>query len=423
MNTIEVRTKRKDRNFFYSPLIILLAIFLNQSNVIFGTNISFSDTFLILVLLYLIYKKDLSVPLIPLLFFMLLSITTVFTATFVTPWKYNFSYDIVSIIRNWLKLFVTLLYLILGYNLMRKKDINIIYKYYSIAALVIGFIGIVFSLINIGIMRDTLFYGGFRFRGFMNDPNYFAIIMVTGLAYLIRSKDKSLLLKYIFGFIVFISVSISGSKTGIIVLGLYILFVFAEYMFKSVSSRQSVIKKIFVLLVILLLFLFSIQMFNSFIERVAEIFPIFSRINVLFTNFNAAVNAQGSGRGEAWSTAYKIIKKSPIIGIGIGTYGNVGYLIAGSNIIAHNTFLQLLAEWGTPLTVLFFSYLIAVLIKSKCSTNSENDENLISRDVIIILLFGSMAVSLNNVRILWLSLGSLIYYLKERRAIACIKSK
>lgn len=409
-----MRNNRKinKKNSVFSLLIVLFAILLNQSNVMFGVNISFSDILIMLILVSLIFSKRLSIPHVPLMFFIFISISVIFTASVIAPEKYNYYYDISSIMKNWIKLLVSFLYLVIGYNFVKTNNLNNLYKYYSFAALVIGLVGIIFSISKIRLFNDLLFYGGVRFRGFMNDPNYFSIVMVTAFVYFYRLSSISKIKKVSISFLVLLSIIVSGSKTGMLVFILYIVFISAEYQLRTSISMKGAIRKSFLFLATMLMMPALIKIYQRSIEKLTLIFPIFNRINMLTNNFNLSLNAEGSGRGLAWYTAGEIIKDSPITGIGIGSYSRISYLISGSNVIAHNTYLQLFAEWGIPLTIVYLVYLLLILIKSSSKKLRKAKVNLASRDIIIILLFGSMSISLNNVRILWLSLGSLIYLTK-----------
>ena len=87
----------------------------------------------------------------------------------------------------------------------------------------------------------------------------------------------------------------------------------------------------------------------------------------------------------------------------------------GRQAIAHNTYLQLLAQYGLPLTVMFFSYVVFITIKATFNNKKliKNDYTIRTmRDIIIILLISSLAISLDNARMFWLVLGSLAFYLK-----------
>ena len=132
-------------------------------------------------------------------------------------------------------------------------------------------------------------------------------------------------------------------------------------------------------------------------------------------DFSGAISENGSGRDITWKVAIQVIQLSPVTGIGIGTYSHIAYQMFHSNNIAHNTFLQLSAEWGIPLAFMLFIYMFFTIGKAtNFSISNDSEMNLILRDIIIILLIGSMAISLNNARVLWLILGALVFSLKGK---------
>ena len=417
-STLQKRNHREINSSYFRLVLILLGIFLNQSSVIFGINMSISDICLLLLITYLFVGNKLLIPWSALFFFLTISFTTVFTAAFITPYQYNVGFEPLKIANEYLKLVVLLFYFILGYVVMKENKMTILFEWYSKTAIIIGIIGIIFALFNIELFRDILFFGQIRFRGFMNDPNYFSVIMVSALPYFARN-NKPFHVKTLLTFIVFIGVIVSGSKTGLIVLLLYLLFIFGEIIIGRIPKGYS-FKTIIMILGIIIVFFVGILFQFSDIDNVSEVLPTFGRIIIVFSDFDSALNEQGSGRGTAWSGAIEIIKNSPILGIGIGTYGDVVYSIANHGSIAHNTFLQLSVEWGLLFAGFFFLYLISILIR--ISKKKFNFEGIIGRDIILIMLIGSIAISLNNVRILWLIIGGImcnlrfekVFYIKNR---------
>ena len=226
-STLQKRNHREINSSYFRLVLILLGIFLNQSSVIFGINMSISDICLLLLITYLFVGNKLLIPWSALFFFLTISFTTVFTAAFITPYQYNVGFEPLKIANEYLKLVVLLFYFILGYVVMKENKMTILFEWYSKTAIIIGIIGIIFALFNIELFRDILFFGQIRFRGFMNDPNYFSVIMVSALPYFARN-NKPFHVKTLLTFIVFIGVIVSGSKTGLIVLLLYLLFIFGE---------------------------------------------------------------------------------------------------------------------------------------------------------------------------------------------------
>lgn len=200
----------------------------------------------------------------------------------------------------------------------------------------------------------------------------------------------------------------SGSKTGILTLFFYMIIRITEMMFGRKIRLYEFVLGVFTLGLIALGLFTLIVNLNIIIEPIARFIPSFKRIAVLFSNgLKNAISDGGSSRDATWRVAIELIKNSPFIGIGIGTYTSVSKAIYNFGHLAHNTYLQLAVEWGLPLAILFFSLVSYLLIKVSFGSNIKRKLNLTFRDVLLIFLFGSLAISLNNARIFWFVLGAL----------------
>ena len=188
-----------------------------------------------------------------------------------------------------------------------------------------------------------------RFKGLMNDPNYFSILQVIALCYFINKRSIKLHFKLLISLLIIISVLISGSKTGFITFCCYIIFKVIEWFFETEKNRS----KIILVLIMLIVLPIVSGIVMKLVEYSMIIIPASERILPVFTNFGEAISGGGSIRIKTWKTALYIFAHSPIMGIGIGTYSDVAEILSGSQLIAHNTYLQLLVEWGLPLTLLF----------------------------------------------------------------------
>lgn len=389
-------------------LLFLFSIFFHQSAVIMGVNFSFADIFCFLILLIVITREQLFLPIKSIIFFIFVSVVVLITTFFYTPSVFMYNPEPIKIFSEYMKLVVILLYFIVGYNLFINHQIETIIKWYSLSGIVIAIIGILLTFSGLNQVFSILFDGGIRYKGFMNDPNYFSILQISALVYFIRSKGISLRYKYAASIIVILSVLISGSKTGVVTLLCYFIFRSLEFVIMSRKTTKS-----FIATVLLLLFLVSvlpIVLGNSqyIFQHLSSVMPAFERVQYLFSDFNTAISGNGSDRSSTWEGALQIIQSSPIIGIGIGTYIGVVTRWFHANDIAHNTFLQLAAEWGIPLAVFLFSFMLFLIAKTTFSEINKNEKTLIMRDILIIFLIGSIAISFNNARVLWLFFGGLV---------------
>ncbi|MBS5822154.1 MAG: O-antigen ligase family protein, partial [Enterococcus gilvus] len=128
----------------------------------------------------------------------------------------------------------------------------------------------------------------------------------------------------------------------------------------------------------------------------------------IFDNFDAATNAEGSNRDNAWHTAINIIKGTNFFGIGFIDYSDVANYMTGMNTIAHNTYLQLAVEWGIyPLVISILIVLWKILV------NFINQEWKIIFMTLTTLSF-SLSISLQNSRLLWCILAILFLNNKKR---------
>ncbi|TKH00647.1 O-antigen ligase family protein [Peribacillus simplex] len=410
-NSLNVRSTIDQKNNFFTIIIITMVIFLNQSNIIFGTNISFADFFCIIALLALAYKNRLLFPIAPTVFFLFLSAFLLICSVFYVPIKFSYYTEPFNVMVNYMKLMMTFLYFIVGYSLISESLITKSLKWYSNFSLIIGVVGIVFIIFKINIFSEMLFFGN-RFKGLMNDPNYFSIIQISSLVYFSRIKNIKVINRRLAVSLSVISILASGSKTGLITLLGYIIFRVVESIFKSKMKLKSLIINILVIIIIIFIVFNFSSLLQNLLESASSIIPAFSRVEFLLTDFNSAVTESGSGRDTAWKVAIEIIKLSPLMGVGIGTYSGIAEKLFGTNVIAHNTYLQLFSEWGILLSTILFLYIFYIIGKVTFNKKMNTEINCILRDILFVFLIGSLAISLNNARMVWFFLGIIAFSIK-----------
>ncbi|KAB2336563.1 hypothetical protein F7731_09320 [Cytobacillus depressus] len=395
-------TNNKSNQTFsiYILLLILLSSFLNQTYIVFGINSSIADTFLIFGLLYHLASNNIQIPKPHLIYFLLLSTSILVIATFYTGYKFSVNINHYSIIKDYTKIIIVFLYFTLGFNVNKNEYIYIALKYFSYTAVFIGLIGIITNMLNI---NTGLFYMESRFKGLINDPNYFSVIQVAALPYFF--SNSSIKYKIVPILIIIYSILLSGSKTGFVVLLLYLM------VFLLLNEKVVWWKKVFIFIFLpLFLYLYS-QTILSIMNNIAAIIPVAERLNLfiqdlLSSNVNNALNDGGSSRGGTWEIALKIISMVPLTGIGVGTYTKVAEDISGIGVLAHNTYLQLFSEWGIIFATIFFIYIFCVIF-SPLTTRNSNSLKFIVASIILILLLGSFSISINNARMFWFFLGIL----------------
>lgn len=378
---------------------------LNQSNIIFGINFSVADLFCILILIYLA-NKELIFPFAPTIFYIVLSAILLGCTIFYLPYKLLYYPEASDIFINYAKLCLSFMYFIIGFNINEEKLLLQVIKWYSITGTLIGILGCLF--ITFSFKLSEFMFLDFRFKGLMNDPNFFSIIQVSSIVYFSRVKTINILFRWLALFLLFISIIASASKTGILSLFIYILFRIIEAFLKEFNI--SLLSKAIVLNILVLCFI-SVSTFveNIFVLLTSNI-PSLSRIQYLLTDFTGAISGSGSGRDLTWKVGIEIFNLSPIIGVGLGTYSGVALKLFGTNSIAHNTYLQLLAEWGVFLSLILFIYIALLMLRVTFVKKLHTESNYILRDILLIFSIGSFSISLNNARMIWFFLGVFVFH-------------
>lgn len=401
-----------------SVLIVItgfIGALLNQSDVLFGMNISLADFLIVLFIGALINYNLFHVPSAHILVFLFFSVVIFINAVFVIPNLYQIPVYAGTVLTDYIKVVVSFLYFLVGYLVAKNNLSETLFKWFAIAAVLLGFLGIVFSLAPIPQMVDLLFYEQVRLKGLMNDPNYFSVIQCAAIAILLRYKQLPNFLKIASISILILSIFSSGSKTGFLTLGCLLVF----WMFNTFLEGKIEVKKLIfnlVCLFVVFFFLPNIQsILNDFLAFISDKFPIFSRVELLLTDFDQAVTANGSGREEQWVIAMDLIQEFPLLGVGnTANYLTVVREMSPMGNLAHNTYLQMAGEWGIPVTLFMIYYMIRIffipVLKGK-----NKQVHLTTKEMLVAFLVSSMSLSFNNSRIFWLLLGMAVWYSIEAR--------
>lgn len=390
-------------------LMVLLAVLLNQSKVIAQVNLSFSDLLMVLIIIWLFFKGVLVFPQKISLFFLTIIILTMTTAVLWVPLRFGMQAPVLSVIANVVKLVTVFLYFFMGYSLTQTGQLHQVLKWFALGATGIAVLAVMYSVLPGLPLRSWLYFGGTRYSGLMNDPNYFAVIQCSALAYFLFQQHFRVLVRWLAGLIIIFSILVTGSKTGMLTLAMMFLLKLLGWLS---HSSGGILKKISILFglvglgVLGLVILVNLQPIVNFVSRYV---PEFERVAVLLTNFGDALHAEGSTRDLAWGNAVRLIEASPFLGIGVGTYSFLAEHFYGTRVIAHNTYLQLLVEWGVPLASFSFGYLFWLIGKSLWNQVKLKQVQFVNL-MIVPFLIGSFALSLNNARIFWILFGAIFYY-------------
>jgi O-antigen ligase len=390
-------------------LLFVFGLSINQSIVVFGINLSISDIFLVITIIILVLSRRLYLHTLSIVFFIILVILSAVGLMYSST-MFNINPTLLSEIREYAKILVLFLYFTLGFCL-REQEITEITRGIVYGSVVIAIFGILGLSFKIELLNSILSRDGFRLSGLLNDPNYFSIMQIISMFILFYQKDKSFKPIYLLSYIIlFYSIVLSGSKTGIITL---IIMLFLVY---SKSFSKGLIRIISILLVSLFAFVVFTELVNeisAILVKLSLHIPQLRRITDIFIDFYQTLAFSESGRVSSWNVALNIASFSPIVGVGFGSYQLIGISLFGYSAIAHNTYLQLAAEWGIPLTVMFFGYLAWVLFRSSRYHSDKNVEYI--RICVYVLLIGSLAISLNNIRIFWLLFGYLTARISKKK--------
>ncbi|HDK4418471.1 TPA: O-antigen ligase domain-containing protein, partial [Staphylococcus aureus] len=85
----------------------------------------------------------------------------------------------------------------------------------------------------------------------------------------------------------------------------------------------------------------------------------------------------------------------------------------GIQLVAHNTYLQIFAEWGILFGVVFAVYLIYLLIE--LFRFNDSGKNMTAIIVMLIMLIYFLAVSFNNSRYVAFILGIIVFIVQYEK--------
>lgn len=408
LEEVKVRAIQNNRSLLF--FTSMLGVFLNQSNVMFGFNLSLADITIVMIVLLLLMNQLLDLPARTFALFFLFSFFLLMNSVLHIPGIHQIEIGRKDLLKDYFKLFVSLLYFSVGIQIAKIELTEKLLKWFLIASTMIGLVGISLFFIRIPSLSNIMLYMGSRLTGFMNDPNYFSIIQCAALAVVLRLKIKQPWLKYASITILILSIFSSGSKTGFVTLFLFLLL---RALHSVKEGKLKGINLFYILIAFSTILVFSpflIQLLVSMLDQVALRFPIFSRVQLLLTDFSQAVSSGGSSRNIQWETGIQLIKTHPITGVGIGqNYLRLAGMITRDANIAHNTFITMAAEWGLPVTSILLIYMGKIFLTPVA--DKENEQlSLTVKEMFFTFLVGSLAVSFNYSRIFWLLLGMMVFY-------------
>lgn len=165
-------------------------------------------------------------------------------------------------------------------------------------------------------------------------------------------------------------------------------------------------KKIVFGVIISFIIIGFITYFDKLIYYLNLYFPISSRVTNLLLDFKGSLNESGSSRIGAWISAIQLLFRFPILGVGKGNNTVLSKMYYSNSNVAHNTYIQILVDWGIPLTLIVLVYFI---YKYEIVKRIDSDPSFIyKKEILLIFLLGSFGISFDNSRMLWLIIGSIL---------------
>jgi len=395
-------------------IVALLALALNQSGRVFGVNLSIADPLLIFTILVLLLDGPLRGARRVMAFFIVLSVSTIVTPLVITPAVFGTTPTANDILLDFIKIATSFLFLTVGYTIASRDLAIHVVRWFAIGATLVALSGIVLSILNIQIFNGVLYYNFARYRGLMVDPNYYAVLTCAAIAFFLRDRSTALIVRIFAIGVLGYSIMMSGSKTGTVAL----LALLALMIFDFALTRKYAALIVTGLAV-------AVGFVVAFWDRIAEfaytmaqeygtVLPQLYRISELFNDAVGAAAGGGSDRLNVWTRGIGLIETSPVVGVGIGSYRHVVEETSGVGTLAHNTYIQIAAEWGLPLAIIFVAWVCALMLRATFGRRSLSPEAPFLRDIILVFMIGSVSLSLNNARMFWFFLGILAFIVIRR---------
>ncbi len=338
-------------------LLIGLAVFIQQSSVIAGVNVSIADFITLLILVYLLFFANHLLKANHFLQFFIILYTYRMIITLCLLFFDDLIFITVKeVLASTVKYAFVVIYFYLGMIIFKLGNSKkVIVTSYIISSVTIGLLCIIAGLNKSPLLMKLLYFDEIRSKGLMNDPNYFAMTQIITLVLAYKYIHNLALFKVLACGILLWSLNTTGSKTAFI-----ILIVLAIYFFiKKLFSRNAV-SVVSMLVIMLILLCFTFYNINYYLFQLSDLdaLPSLDRMASIFEEGFASLNDSGSERSVVWINAISVIKYTLGFGVGLVDYVHIGSQINGILLVAHNTYLQIFAEWGILFGALFIIFML-----------------------------------------------------------------
>ncbi len=255
-----------------------------------------------------------------------------------------------------------LLYLIAGVGVALMERHLQALRWFACGAALVAATAIVLQISGTRQLADFLYYGGIRFQGFMVDPNYWAVLTCSAIAFFMRDTKWRPAVRASLIAVLALAILLSGSKTGLITLVIFVCLFLAERLVRLRFGLAIMLASIAAIVA------FSWQslteVMSSALERNAGRAATCPAVGPR-TDPVAAVGDGGSGRYDTWEAGLRSSPNCHSYWASVSVPDiSVNEALTGQRALAHNTYLQLASEWGLPLAVVFFTWLLVVIVRA-----------------------------------------------------------
>lgn len=412
---LQIQTKSK----IETVLLAFTGATLVQTVVISGFNFSIADFSILLLAIYYLKQRRIYLPVGIWVCFSLIFLLRSGVSLFYLPQLAPGAS--LGWLPSLIKYSSIALYGLVGYSIVvgNASGWQTLLKWFLGANLVVGALGILLSSLQLSESFPMLFTA-YRYRGLMNDPNYFSWLQLMSLP-LVPLWITKAWQRWLCNSCLIIATLLSGSKSSflalLIIVACYIAYRIVTALPK-LTAQVATIMSLSLGILGLSAYLGRAQL-TTWFNWISQSNESFTRLSSIFTSDNP-LSGSGSGRTAAWTHAIGLLEQTNGLGIGFADYGALAERLFASPVIAHNTFLQIAVEWGLFFSCLFFGYLAWQLVRGLLSSSP------LSRSLTVMLGIGLiyfLSLSLNNSRVFWLFFAGWLVTLQQTKAMTIRPSK
>ena len=259
--------------------------------------------------------------------------------------------------------------MIMSNSVNSKKDIAVYLGFYITGCLISSIAGLVTRQ---AMLAAAVYAGQERLTAFGQDQNTLAFLMVMGVVPLLQliSKTSKPILKYMFIALTIVfayMIASTGSRTGVIVLALVVLFY-------AYSARQFKVLAVLGVLVVVGLPIFLQYLPEGIIDRFMQ-------------TSDLVEEGDFSDRGVIWQSALDaFFHDNFLLGVGYSNFSTMLRQHYGWQMASHNTYLTYLVEFGF-VGVWTFVYVLVKMFKIATSIRKQENNAFVYCYVLPLFVF------------------------------------